>query len=708
MPRSRKFAVALAIFVLVFAGAPLALRLLVPPNDFKPLLVKAAHGALGLDLDIEGDLSLSFFPRLAVAAGRTTLKNPPGFPGDLASFQSLRLEVDLGRLLEKRLDVNTLVLASPVVALVRTQGGKTNWETLAASFGAAQSGQSGQTSQTGLSGLEAVSVQALSLRNATLTYEDLQAGQNLKVTNASLVTGQVRLGEPVRLDGGLDFAVADPAVHGRVDFAANVSLTPKGPRVNLGDIAVKTRLFHEALPAGGLELTVTGRADYDAAASRAAWELALAEPGGAILAGKAAASLAPDGPTGEADFTLTGVNPKALAVRFGRPLPATRDPGALTRLEGQLHVSRAPDKTSLQSQRLLLDNANVALELSLAAKGPLALTGRVGFDDLDLDAYAPPAGQAAAKQAKDENPARRDAATPLAGLIAAIGAAGAAGSAGSAGSGQARLDAAVGRLTVSGLRLTDVAATAEVKDGALRIAPASAFLYGGKASAEAKAELKNGVPAVSLRCEAAQIALEPLTRDVLGQPKLSGAAGFSADLTATGQTPKDLLASLSGSAKFNLRQGAIFGVSFSPESLRLPDTLHLAVQNQPQAQTRYDSISASFRIERGQARTSDIAVSAPPHSATGAGTIDLPRERLDLRIVAHPLNLAGVPVKVAGPIEHPDVSMDAAAALAGAVAGVIAAPADAASAVIKAPEKAGKAAVDALGGLGGLLAPKKK
>jgi AsmA protein len=679
MIRSRKLAIVVAIAVLVLAGVPLTLRLLVSPNQFKPLLARAVHGALGLDLAIEGDLSLSFFPRLAITAGKTTLKNPPGFPGDLASFRSLRLEASLGKLLEKRLDVNTLVLASPVVALVRTRDGKANWEALRPLSPA----PGGQPAPADASGLEALTVQALTVTDATVTYDDQQSGQSLKITDATLATGPVRFGEPVRLRGGLDFADDDPAVHGRVDYAADLNFTPQGPRLALDGVAVKSRIFQASLPAGGLELTLTGRGEYDLAASRATWDFNLGEGAGAILAGNATLSLTPAGPMGEADFTLTGINPRALAAALGSPLPASRDPAALSRLEGQLHVSRTPDKTELRSPRLLLDKTTVTLDIALSGTGPFELAGRLGADSLDLDAYAPP-GPETAKPAPAAPPA-----APAA--LAALP--------------HTRLDVAVGRLTAAGLALKDLAVSAEAKDGALRIAPLTASLYEGNIRAEARAEIKNAAPALSLRIEAAQLALEPLSRDATGQARLSGTAGFSADLAAAGLTAKELLASLGGSAKFTLRQGAVFGVSITPQSLQSLDALLGAARPaQSQGQTRYDSVSASFRLDHGQARTTDIAVSAPQLSATGAGTINLPQRTLDLKIVAHPLNLAAVPVKVSGSIDNPDVSLDAAAALAG----VILAPVDAAGAAAKIPEKAAKDALDALSGLGGLLAPKKK
>ena len=74
-----------------------------------------------------------------------------------------------------------------------------------------------------------------------------------------------------------------------------------------------------------------------------------------------------------------------------------------------------------------------------------------------------------------------------------------------------------------------------------------------------------------------------------------------------------------------------------------------------------------------------------------------------MKIQAHALELATIPLRVTGRMEHPDVAFDAAAALSG----VIAAPEAAASALVNTPGKAGKTALDALGGLGGLVVPKK-
>ena len=95
------------ILLLVVAGfvgltviAAVALFLFFDPNDFRDEISAQVKSATGRDLVIEGDLSLSVFPWIAVNIGRTQLGNAEGFGDDpFLSFEEARLSVRLAPLL---------------------------------------------------------------------------------------------------------------------------------------------------------------------------------------------------------------------------------------------------------------------------------------------------------------------------------------------------------------------------------------------------------------------------------------------------------------------------------------------------------------------------------------------------------------------------------------------------------------------------------
>ena len=86
----------MAALVGIAVIASVALYLFFDPNDFRDEISTAVKESTGRELVIEGDLSLSIFPWIAVEIGKTRLGNAEGF-GDqpFLSFDQARLSVRL-------------------------------------------------------------------------------------------------------------------------------------------------------------------------------------------------------------------------------------------------------------------------------------------------------------------------------------------------------------------------------------------------------------------------------------------------------------------------------------------------------------------------------------------------------------------------------------------------------------------------------------
>ncbi|MEL7186418.1 MAG: AsmA family protein, partial [Pseudomonadota bacterium] len=83
-------------FVLLFLIAAIALSLFFDPNDFREKISEAVYDETGRELVIEGDISLSIFPWLAVDVGKTTMSDSRAFGGDaFMSFESASFAVEL-------------------------------------------------------------------------------------------------------------------------------------------------------------------------------------------------------------------------------------------------------------------------------------------------------------------------------------------------------------------------------------------------------------------------------------------------------------------------------------------------------------------------------------------------------------------------------------------------------------------------------------
>ncbi len=93
-------------------------------NSYKPRIETSASGATGLDVRINGKMTLSFFP-FGVSADDIHVA---GKGGEILSLQRLKLVVELIPLLKKRLKITSCEIVKPAITIVKEGEGKYNFE----------------------------------------------------------------------------------------------------------------------------------------------------------------------------------------------------------------------------------------------------------------------------------------------------------------------------------------------------------------------------------------------------------------------------------------------------------------------------------------------------------------------------------------------------------------------------------------------------
>jgi AsmA protein len=162
------------------------------------------------------------------------------------------------------------------------------------------------------------------------------------------------------------------------------------------------------------------------------------------------------------------------------------------------------------------------------------------------------------------------------------------------------------------------------------------------------------------------------------------------------------MSNLGGTVFANFQDGAIRGLNVAQMIRSLTASTLSGWQESQEQATDLSQLSASFRVENGQATTSDLNLVGPLVRMTGAGTIDLAAKALAFRVepklvmttegqgrAADPVGL-GIPVMIDGPWSSPRIYPD--------TAGILDNP-DAAYAKLK---EMGKGLFGAGGGLSGL------
>lgn len=181
------------IFVLLI-GAALTVPFLVPKSVYRAQIERAAGQALQRKVTLDGDVRLSLFPRIAASVGGMKVANPEGFDGPyMIEAGELRGAVKWAPLLfGQRVEVHELAFIDAAVSLQVKEDGTTNWVLEKAPPSTTGTPPSGG----GFNG----AVENVRLRNASLVYDDKQAGTRYELRELDLTAGMSALDAPLRLD----------------------------------------------------------------------------------------------------------------------------------------------------------------------------------------------------------------------------------------------------------------------------------------------------------------------------------------------------------------------------------------------------------------------------------------------------------------------------------------------------------------------------
>ncbi|GAB5453927.1 MAG: hypothetical protein Hens2KO_01560 [Henriciella sp.] len=124
----RVLIIAGALFAILIAVA-VTLPFLIPSSVYKAQIESAATNALGRDVVLKGDASLSVFPIIAARVDGVEIANPDGFSDPvMIEAGSLRARIKILPLLSRRVEVSQIALDDATVRLERLADGQVNWE----------------------------------------------------------------------------------------------------------------------------------------------------------------------------------------------------------------------------------------------------------------------------------------------------------------------------------------------------------------------------------------------------------------------------------------------------------------------------------------------------------------------------------------------------------------------------------------------------
>jgi AsmA protein len=152
--------------------------------------------------------------------------------------------------------------------------------------------------------------------------------------------------------------------------------------------------------------------------------------------------------------------------------------------------------------------------------------------------------------------------------------------------------------------------------------------------------------------------------------KLDGKMQTKISVRSSGNSQRAIIGNLSGTIFAIFQDGQIRGLNVAQMIRSLTSSTLSGWQESEQQATDLTQLSASFKIDKGQAQTTDINLVGPLVKMTGAGTIDLNTKQIGFRVepklvmttagqgrASDPVGF-GIPVMIEGPWGAPKIYPD--------------------------------------------------
>ncbi len=689
--RLRHVVLLLLVLALVVPVGILALLVLVDLDGYKPAIEARLGEAIGRDVAIAGDIHVGWSFHPSVRVDDVRIANP-GWASrpELLRVARLQIQLDPLSLLRGRIVLDRVTVEGADLLLETGPKGAANWQPEAQDKVLHETAP-GRAPPA--SGQDLPSVREIRLVGGHVGYRDDRSGRryDLSVGRLDLAAGQ--LDEPIRISGkgralGIDFGLSGTV----------------GPLRSLLRSAGPAAIDLD-LDCAGLVVAVDGRVGLGSAAGGI--DLVLAAQGAGLAW---AESLLPAGSVPRRLLATAG--PLAFRAEIaGRPehlsVSGLSARAALGDVELQL-TGGIDDLAGLQGLELDLSATGgrlgplaAALPGRLSPELPLSLAARASGDaeDLHLAGLAIHLGDS--DLTGDLHLKLGGGRPRLDGSLSAdrldLAALGGAGSQGPTGKGPAskapkdlfshepldlgplggidgKVAVRVAELRAGGPPVTDLAATIDLEEGVLRIAPLGAELAGGKVLGSLRLDAGASPPRVEAALQADGLDLGTLLAALGSRVAAEGRLAGGIDLDGAGRSPGEIAAALHGRVGLRLGRGRVSVDLPAPAS----DIAQALLGQGEAGWIGFECGVAELPVAHGVARVDRLVVQSDRSLITGTGTVDLGKERPDLTLVAAPrvkgLTL-GVPVHIGGTLEQPSVGLespDIVRGLGGALAGLAA------------------------------------
>jgi len=232
-------------------------------------------------------------------------------------------------------------------------------------------------------------------------------------------------------------------------------------------------------------------------------------------------------------------------------------------------------------------------------------------------------------------------------------------------------NASVRGFNAGDFKANSITINSSMRNGIMTLSPITANLYKGTYRGSAQLDLTKNAPSLSGNHTIRNVDTNQLLNDVkaLTKLELNGTGNGEARLSFTLGNKETFYKSLNGDMNLRISNGVLDGIDiayYMDVASRLYGKLPLtSVKNTKR--TPFDSVTATVNLTNGVAKNKDFLLTSPEIRVEGHGKADLVKRWLNYSLVANrtrgvlasPLTLDNIPIKIIGPFDKlvigPDV-----------------------------------------------------
>lgn len=649
----------LLLIIALFAGIISLALYMFDANYFKSQMVDYVKTHHQRDLTLEGDIKVTFFPKLGLDSGKMTLSQRNSGK-NFASIENARFYIAWWPMLQKQLQIESVALDGVHANITRYKNGTTNLDDL--------------FNSEGKLGDIKFEIDSIKINNSSANFQDEISDIYFSLHNLNIETGKLADNTPAVVSANFRLESSKPHIDSKVKLSSHVLFELlkdhyelsnfegelEGEAAGISNLAVafqgtlnsypteerimldrfsmssKGKIENRRLEAK-LDIAKLQTLKKEISAGTISFSASLLQDDENLTAALQIPAvtikeniLSADNITASTDMFMPG---KSLQSKLGSPLSLDLKANKiqLSTLSGNINITHPllrnkisaningdlqanlADQNVKLSFKTKIDDSNIIASMGLQDFSRPAYTVDIGTNTLDLDRYL---SIDVAKRLQDETLAFDFNSLNDLNLR-----------------GKFRSN----EFKFAKLKLGNFSSDFRIEQSSLNIEPLSANLYGGTMLGSFGIE-NSDIPKISGKQKLTGVQLNDLLSDFIpGESKLIGKSNINLALNATGGNINSLRSSLNGNVSLALSRGKVGGINLTDTLMANKSRLGVADAELSQTAkfsdfTPYTELKATFDISNGKAHSNDFLLRSPLLSSAGTSDIAIETGELSCQL----------------------------------------------------------------------------